>query len=52
VEQDFGQERFLTDQPNKLFREGHFHHVPVIAGTVQDEQISPVPSEIIHDIFF
>lgn len=32
VEPDLGQERFLTDDPTRLFQLGHFHRVPVMAG--------------------
>jgi carboxylesterase type B len=40
IENDFGQERFLTDDPSKLFQSGEFHRVPIIAGVVRDEFIS------------
>lgn len=37
VEQDFGQERFLTDTPINLFKSGNFSTVPVMTGIVRDE---------------
>lgn len=37
VEPDFGQERFLTDNPTRLFRLGRFHKVPIIAGVTELE---------------
>lgn len=30
IEKDFGQERFLTENPTKLMRQGRFMRVPVI----------------------
>lgn len=42
VEPDFGQERFLTDEPNVLFSNGNFSRVPVIVGITADEFISPI----------
>ena len=49
VEPDFGQERFLTDDPTKLFREGHFERVPIISGVTNDEFASRVPP-ILNDL--
>lgn len=37
VEQDFGQERFLTEDPMIAFRSGNFMRVPIIAGITKDE---------------
>jgi acetylcholinesterase len=37
VEPDFGQERFIEEEPVKLFREGRFHRVPVLTGVTEDE---------------
>lgn len=37
VEPDFGQERFIEEEPVKLFREGRFHRVPVLTGITEDE---------------
>lgn len=41
VEPDFGQERFLTDNPTRLFRQGRFARVPVIAGITELEFAYP-----------
>ena len=46
IEKDFGQERFLIDDPIKLFREGNFHKVPVIAGITENEFIDPARSNL------
>jgi acetylcholinesterase len=40
VEPDFGQERFLTDDPNKLLAKGAFAKVPVLVGITKDELAS------------
>lgn len=45
VERDFGQERFLTDEPNTLLQSGNFSKVNVMVGITADEFISPVRSE-------
>lgn len=37
VEPDLGQERFLTDDPTRLFRLGRFYRVPVMAGITELE---------------
>jgi acetylcholinesterase len=42
VEPDFGQERFLIEEPNKLFREGKFMKVNAMVGITTDEFISPI----------
>lgn len=41
IEHDFGQERFLIDDPNKLFRQGRFHRVPVMTGITEYEFLYP-----------
>lgn len=41
VEPDFGQERFLIDNPTRLFRAGKFQRVPVMAGITEFEFVSP-----------
>lgn len=43
VEKDYGQERFLEDEPNKLFSEGKFQKVNVLVGRSTDEFLSPIP---------
>lgn len=42
VEPDLGQERFLEDEPNKLFRDGNFPKVNIIIGITEIEYTSPV----------
>ncbi|KAF5306937.1 hypothetical protein FQA39_LY00167 [Lamprigera yunnana] len=37
IEPDCGQERFLTDNPVKLFLEGKYQKVPVMAGIASEE---------------
>ncbi|XP_062562253.1 juvenile hormone esterase-like [Armigeres subalbatus] len=41
IEPDFGQERFLTEDPTESFLKGNFMKVPVIAGITQDEFAGP-----------
>ena len=50
IENDFGQEMFLIDDPIKLFLEGNFSRVPVIAGMTENEFIDPAQS--IPQLFF
>lgn len=45
IEPDFGQERFLTDDPAKLFATGNFMHVPILAGTSKYEFLHPAISK-------
>lgn len=47
AELDFGQERFLEDDPSKLFAEGNYHKVPIMIGRTDHEFISLVPSKIV-----
>lgn len=37
VEEDFGQERFLTEHPIKLVTEGKFKKVPLLTGVTEYE---------------
>lgn len=37
VENDFGQEMFLADDPVSMFRSANFSKVPIIIGRTQDE---------------
>ncbi|KAL5280263.1 hypothetical protein ACFFRR_004311 [Megaselia abdita] len=37
IEEDFGQERFLLDNPTKLFATGNYTHVPFMTGLTKDE---------------
>ena len=45
IEEDFGQERFLTVHPEILFKSGNFSKVPIMMGVTRDEFISPVKSK-------
>lgn len=40
IEPDFGQERFLTEDPTISYLEGRYMKVPVIAGITKDEFVS------------
>lgn len=37
VEPDLGQERFLTDDPTRLYQLGQFNRIPVMAGITELE---------------
>lgn len=37
IEEDFGQERFLLDNPTNLFASGNFQKVPLMTGLTKDE---------------
>jgi hypothetical protein len=37
IEDDFGQERFLTEDPSVTFQSGNFNRVPVIIGRTEFE---------------
>jgi acetylcholinesterase len=37
IEDDFGQERFLVEDPTRSFRSGNFNRVPVVAGRTELE---------------
>ena len=41
IEPDFGQERFLTDDPKKLYTEGHMARIPVMSGITEYEFLGP-----------
>lgn len=45
VELDFGQERFLTDDPSVLFSLGRFERVPILSGITKYEFLYPAISE-------
>ncbi len=47
LEEDFGQERFTTDDPSVLFRQGNFSRVNAIMGVTAHEFISPAAGEIL-----
>lgn len=41
VEPDFGQERFLHENPTRLYRQGRFARVPIMAGITEYEFLEP-----------
>lgn len=45
VEGNFGQQRYLIEDPNESFREGRFEKANVIVGVTADEFISPAASK-------
>lgn len=47
VEEDFGQERFLTHDPVCLMESGEFHHVPIIAGITEFEFLFPAIGKLV-----
>lgn len=49
VEPDFGQERFLIEDPTESFLKGDFVKVPVIAGITQDEFAGPAVAFLRND---
>lgn len=55
VEPDLGQERFLTDDPTRLFLMGKVNRVPVMAGVTDLEFAAPSigkpkPDDLITDM--
>lgn len=40
VERNYGQDPFLDQSPVRLFRDGNFQKIPVMAGITKDEFIS------------
>lgn len=50
VELDFGQERFLTEDPKISFSNGQFSKVPLIAGMTQNEFVGASPGVINNPI--
>lgn len=47
LEEDFGQERFVTDDPNVLFRAGNFSRVNALMGITAHEFVSPAAGKMI-----
>lgn len=41
VEPDLGQERFMTDNPTRLYTQGRFARIPVITGVTELEFAGP-----------
>lgn len=46
IERDFGQERFLIEDPLQSLRLGKFARVPVIIGIVENELVYSIPRKI------
>lgn len=46
IEKDLGQERFLTENPTKLMRQGKFMKIPVIAGITEYEFLGPAIGKV------
>ncbi|KAJ6649255.1 Juvenile hormone esterase [Pseudolycoriella hygida] len=49
IEKDFGQERFLSENPTKLMRQGKFMRIPVIAGITEYEFLGPAIAALQND---
>jgi hypothetical protein len=47
VEQNYGQERFLTGEPNELFQQGRFSKVNILTGITADEFMLPIAGEFL-----
>lgn len=45
IEREFGQERFLTQHPTCLIRQGKFQKVDILTGLTQYEFVNPAVSE-------
>jgi len=41
IEPDFGQERFLVEDPRKSYQNDDFMKVPIITGMTKDEFVGP-----------
>ncbi|XP_013102237.2 juvenile hormone esterase [Stomoxys calcitrans] len=44
VEKDFGQERFLVEEPLRSYQNGDFMKIPIITGMTKDEFVGPALS--------
>ncbi|XP_037043485.1 esterase FE4-like [Bradysia coprophila] len=51
VEPDFGQKRFLEDQPTHLFKIGNFTKVPTLIGIISEEFAQEVPGILANSSF-
>lgn len=47
IESDFGQERFLTQDPIESFKKGDFMRVPILTGINKHEFLHPAISEFL-----
>lgn len=52
IESDFGQERFLIEDPVDSFKNGNFMKVPLISGITRDEFVGPAISKYIYKWFY
>ncbi|XP_063699252.1 juvenile hormone esterase-like [Culicoides brevitarsis] len=55
VEKDFGQERFLVEQPLESFEKGNYAKVSLIAGVTRDELVEnavPIVQNPLHSLVF
>lgn len=46
IEPDFGQERFIVEDPIRSFQNDEFMKVPIITGMTKDEFVGPALSEL------
>lgn len=51
IEPDFGQERFLIDDPKKLFKNGEFMRIPILTGVNKYEFLHPAISKFLFGKF-
>lgn len=51
VERDFGQERFLIEDPVKSYQNGDFMKIPVITGMTKDEFVGPALCKLKQQYF-
>lgn len=49
IESNFGQERFLTEDPQVSFKTGNFNKVPVIVGVTRDEFVESAYKLLLGD---
>lgn len=47
VEPDFGQERFLVEDPVRSYQNGDFMKIPIITGMTKDEFVGPAICELL-----
>lgn len=48
VEKDFGQERFLPDDPTQLLQRGDFARVPIITGITEHEFVGTAVGTVFY----
>lgn len=47
IEPDFGQERFLVEDPVRSYQNGDFMKIPIITGMTKDEFVGPAICELL-----